>query len=98
MEIVSRLKEPLPGNSHLTRYMDIHSFLYFITQSKLRFARLDSFEDVNEGFPAAMSDAVKEFASRSRNVPRTADKAELMEQVAGLKKEHNGLKDGYREH
>ncbi len=50
MQLVNYLQQELPKNALITRYVDIHGFLYFITQSKLRFARLDSFEDINEGF------------------------------------------------
>lgn len=50
MHLVNYLQQELPKDTRITRYVDIHSFLYFITQSKLRFARLDSFEDINEGF------------------------------------------------
>ena len=98
MEVISRLKEPLPGDAMLTRYVDIHSFLYFITQNKLRFARLDTFEDLNEGFSAHTAGAVKGITEHSRSIRNIPDKEMALERVTRLKQQHSELTEQYREH
>jgi len=95
MEVKNRLKENLPGKALLTRYVDLHSFLYFITQNKLRFARLDLFEDLNEGFSIETAEAVKEVANRSRSIKHLNDKERKLQSVGELKKEHSALQEQY---
>jgi hypothetical protein len=95
MKIASRLKEGLHNNYLLTRYIDIHGFLYFITQSKLRFARLDTFEDLNEGFSVYTADAVKDVTKHLRAIAKTPDKEKMMEDIASLKQEHTDLAKQY---
>jgi hypothetical protein len=98
MEITNRLKESLPPDAFLTRYVDIHSFLYFITQNKLRFARLDTFEDLNEGFSIHTAEAVKGVAEHSKAVRESGDKEEMMKSIAVLKQQRSELDQKYREH
>lgn len=97
MEVINRLKKSLPGDAMLTRYVDIHSFLYFITQNKLRFARLDTFEDLNEGFSVYTSEAVKGITEQSRSIKKITDKEEAFQQVSRLKQQHNDLAKKYRQ-
>jgi hypothetical protein len=98
MEVISRLKNELPHEAMLTRYVDIHSFLYFITQNKLRFARLDTFEDLNEGFSVFTAEQVKDVARQSRSMREITDKDHLMEQLSRLKQDHSRLELEYRRH
>ncbi|MCE3282346.1 MAG: hypothetical protein K0Q66_1083 [Chitinophagaceae bacterium] len=96
MEITSRLKENLPANTLLTRYVDLHSFLYFITQSKLRFARLDTFEDLNEGFCAHTAEAVKDVRRQTQAIGNMRDNDEMLRSIAQLKQRHSTLREQYR--
>lgn len=98
MEVISRLKKQLPEEAMLTRYVDLHSFLYFITQNKLRFARLDTFEDLNEGFSVFTAEQVKDVARQSRSMRDITDKEHLMEQISRLKQDHSRLEQEYRRH
>ena len=98
MEVTSRLKEALVENTLLTRYVDLHSFLYFITQNKLRFARLDTFEDLNEGFSVYTANAVKGVTQNSRAIRNINEKDKMLEQISILKKQHAQLAEQYREH
>jgi hypothetical protein len=98
MEVKSRLKEGLPSNALLTRYVDIHSFLYFITQNKLRFARLDTFEDLNEGFSVHTAEAVKGAQEHSRSIKESGDKEKMLQGVSELKQRHSRLEEQYRQH
>ena len=87
MKVTSRLKESLTENTLLTRYVDLHSFLYFITQNKLRFARLDTFEDLNEGFSIHTADAVKDVTQNSRDFKKISEKEKMLEHISHLKKQ-----------
>jgi hypothetical protein len=98
MKVTSRLTEQLPANALLTRYVDIHSFLYFITQNKLRFARLDTFEDLNEGFSIHTAEAVKDVTKHSRAIKELGDKEKMLESVARLKHQHSELELKYKAH
>src|SRR5438105_1979057 len=98
MEVSSRLKEQLPANALLTRYVDLHSFLYFITQNKLRFARLDTFEDLNEGFSVHTAEAVKDVTKHSRSIKELGDKEKMLQGITTLKQQHSELEEKYREH
>jgi hypothetical protein len=98
MKVTSRLKEALADNTLLTRYVDLHGFLYFITQNKLRFARLDTFEDLNEGFSIYTADAVKDVAQNSRAIKNIYEKDKMLERISTLKKQHSQLAQRYREH
>jgi hypothetical protein len=98
MEVTNRLRKNLPPGAFLTRYVDIHSFLYFITQSKLRFARLDTFEDLNEGFSIHTAEAVRVVAGHSRAVRESGDKEDMMKRIALLKQQRSELDQKYREH
>lgn len=98
MEVTSRLKENLPADAMLTRYVDIHSFLYFITQNKLRFARLDTFEDLNEGFSVYTAEAVKDVTRQSRSIKELSDKDAMLQRIARLKQDHGKLEMEYRQH
>lgn len=98
MKVKSRLKKELPADTLLTRYVDIHSFLYFITQSKLRFARLDTFEDLNEGFSADTAESVKGIQQHSRSIKELSDKEKILHGIAGLKKYHTDLENKYIDH
>jgi hypothetical protein len=95
MKVTNRLKEKLPDNTLLTRYIDIHSFLYFITQNKLRFARLDTFEDLNEGFSVDTADAVRGVTDRSKAIKSLTDKEQMLQGVTELKKQHFQLQEHY---
>lgn len=97
MKVTSRLKDKLPEETLLTRYVDLHSFLYFITQNKLRFARLDTFEDVNEGFSINTAEAVKGVAEQSRSIKELSDKEQMLISISELKQRHSTLADEYRE-
>lgn len=98
MNVTSRLTEKLPDNALLTRYVDIHSFLYFITQNKLRFARLDTFEDLNEGFSVHTAEAVKGVTDRSKAIKQLDDKEQMLQSVAELKQQHAELEKQYKSH
>lgn len=98
MKVTSRLKEALAENTLLTRYVDLHSFLYFITQNKLRFARLDTFEDLNEGFSVYTANAVKGVTQNSRAIRNISEKEKMLELISTLKEQHNQLTEKYREH
>ena len=98
MKVNSRIKEQLPADAYLTRYVDIHTFLYFITQNKLRFARLDTFEDLNEGFSTYTAEAVKKFSADSRAIRQIAEKDKMMAGVAALRQQHSELEERYHQH
>jgi hypothetical protein len=98
MKITSRLKEKLPGDTLLTRYVDIHSFLYFITQGKLRFARLDTFEDLNEGFSAYTAETMKDVSRKAKAIGDMREKEDMLHGVALLKDHHSTLEEKYRQH
>lgn len=98
MEVTSRLKKQLPANALLTRYVDIHSFLYFITQNKLRFARLDTFEDLNEGFSVHTAGAVKGVRQRSASIKELGDKEKMLQSIAELKQDHTALEKQYSDY
>jgi hypothetical protein len=97
MKITSRLKKALAENTLLTRYVDLHSFLYFITQNKLRFARLDTFEDLNEGFSIHTAESVKEVTENTRAIKAINGKEKMLEHIANLKQQHNELATKYQE-
>jgi hypothetical protein len=84
MDVVNLLKEKLPDDAMLMRYVDLHSFLYFITQGKLRFARLDTFEDLNEGFPVRDGNAWP-IAGDPERVKNIVDKDEMVKEIGKLK-------------
>jgi hypothetical protein len=98
MEVASRITDTLPADTLLTRYIDIHSFLYFITQHKLRFARLDTFEDLNEGFSSHTAEALKGVAEQARQLRSLDDKEKLFQGVSELKQQRSRLEETYREH
>jgi hypothetical protein len=98
MEVKSRIKEKLPANALLTRYIDLHSFLYFITQNKLRFARLDTFEDLNEGFSGHTAEALKGAIQHSRAIKGLANKEKMLESVNKLKARYAELEQQYSAH
>lgn len=97
MDVSNRLQKPLPAGTLLTRYVDIHGFLYFITQGKLRFARLDTFEDLNEGFSTQAAPAVKKISEHTRQAT-PGNTEEMLQHVAKLKDHHSELEQQYRYH
>jgi hypothetical protein len=96
MEVKSRLKQQLPSNALLTRYIDLHSFLYFITQNKLRFARLDTFEDLNEGFSGNTAEALMNASQHSQAIKALTDKDQMLESVTKLKARYAELEAQHR--
>lgn len=98
MEISSRLKAPLPAHTCCTRYVDLHGFLYFITQNKLRFARLDTFEDLNEGFSVHTAEAVRGFSSQAAAIAEVNEKDKVLQEVKALQHSHHALSEKYRQY
>ena len=98
MEVTSRLKKDFPGDAILTRYVDIHSFLYFITQSKLRFARLDTFEDLNEGYSHNTISFARDLSDHSESFQQINDKDRAIEELSRLRETRDHLAEHYRQY
>jgi hypothetical protein len=78
------IKDPASENGYLWKYFDLHRFLYFITEKKLYFTRLDLLEDPYEGISTSYLRAVTQVENEfkenkvKKNIAALENKLKLL--------------------
>ncbi len=90
-----RLNTPAKNNNLIWKYLDLHRFIYLLTEEKLFFTRLDKFQDPIEGIPTGLLRRNAKYSTIPSSVsdfPESVPESER-EKLVNEKKMHEYLMD-----